>query len=142
MVTRNSRAGGAVYGARMSIPVTLETLAATIDTYGPAAFFLTAGAADPRPHVSHAAVRWEAGELCVGVGRSGARNLAAVPAAVLLWPPVEEGGYSLIVDVQGRVDGDVARLVPERAVLHRPAPTEAPADAPADGSCGQDCRPV
>lgn len=126
----------------MSIPVTLETLAATIGTYGPAAFFLTAGAADPRPHVSHVAVRWEAGELCVGIGRSGARNLASVPAAVLLWPPVEEGGYSLIVDVQGRVDGDLARLVPERAVLHRPAPADAASSPTSDASCGQDCRPV
>lgn len=43
MVTRNSSAHGAVYGARMSIPVTLEALAATIDTYGAATFFSPRG---------------------------------------------------------------------------------------------------
>ncbi len=127
----------------MSIPVTLDELAARIVEYGPAAFFLTTGLSDPRPHVSHVAVTWRGDELCVGIGRRGAANLTAEPAAVVLWPPVEPGGYSLIVDVQGRVEDDVALLRPEGAVLHRPAPVDAPTGAPpADGACEADCRPV
>lgn len=127
-----------VYARPMSIPVPLDALAARLDEYGPAAFFLTTGGGDPRPHVAHVAVRRDGDELVVGVGRSGARNLAAQPAAVLLWPPVEPGGFSMIVDVTGRVDGDVARLRVERGVLHRPAPV----DAPAAADCGHDCAPL
>lgn len=122
----------------MSIPVTLDALAARIEEYGPAAFFLTTGAVEPRPHVSHVAVAWVGEDLQVTVGRSGARNLAGGAPAVLLFPPVEPGGFSLIVDVHADVTGDHARLRPERAVLHRPAPV--PEDT-ADG-CGHDCRPV
>lgn len=123
----------------MSIPVPLDALITRTGEYGPVAFLLTTGAADPRPHVSHVAVTWADGELVVDVGRSGTRNLAAVPAAVLLWPPVEPGGYSMIVDVVGRVADGRAHLRPERAVLHRPAPVDAP---PGEAACGQDCRPL
>lgn len=118
----------------------LDALITRLREYGPAAFLLTTGPGDPRPHVSHVAVTWDDGALVVDVGRSGTRNLAAVPEAVLLWPPVEPGGYSMIVDVVGRVDGARAHLRPEHAVLHRPAPVDA---VPADGAtCGQDCRPL
>ena len=39
----------------------------------------------------------------------------------MLWPPAEPGGYSLIVDGRGQLIDDSLRVVPHRAVLHRPA---------------------
>jgi hypothetical protein len=120
----------------MSIPVDIPALADAVAKYGPSAFFLTTGDTG-RAHVSHVAVTWIGDDLCVDAGRSGSRNVAARPGTVLLFAPVEVGGYSLIVDVVARIDGDRARLTPERAVLHRPAPAP---DAGASG--GHDCQPV
>ena len=118
----------------MSIPVELPTLAAVACRFGPAAFFVTTGD-DGRAHLSHVAVTWAGDTLRIDIGRSGARNSAQRPATVLLWPPIEPGGYSLIVDVLAQVCGDHALLTPERAVLHRPAlPVgDAPVDAGASG---------
>ena len=48
-------------------------------------------------------------------------NLAARPDVVLVFPPPEAGGFSLLVDAQAEVDGDGARLTATHAVLHRPA---------------------
>lgn len=114
----------------MSIPVELPTLASVASQFGPAAFFVTTGD-DGRAHLSHVAVTWVADMLRVDIGRSGARNSAKRPATVLLWPPIEPGGYSLIVDVIAQACGDHALLTPERAVLHRPALPVG--DAPVDG---------
>lgn len=116
----------------MSVPVELPDLAAAIEKYGPSAYFLTTRD-DGRPHVGHLPVRWDGNDLVVDLGRGAAHNIVERPASVLLWPPVEAGGFSLIVDVMATADGNVARLVPERAVLHRPAP---------NGGTGHDCSPV
>jgi len=120
----------------MSIPVEIVALADAMERHGPAAFFLTTGD-DGRAHVSHVAVTWVGDELRVDVGRSGARNAAARPSTTLLWPPIEAGGYSLIVDVAARVHDGHAVLTPQRAVLHRPAPAPDPG-----ASCGHDCAPL
>jgi hypothetical protein len=121
----------------MSIPVDLAALDEALAVHGGAAFLLTSGD-DGRPHVSHVAVHLRDGVLEVAAGRRTAANVAARPAAVVLWPPVEPGGYSLIIDVTVHVEGELARCVPEHAVLHRPAP-QAVADP---GACGHDCRPI
>ncbi len=60
------------------------------------------------------------------MGRSAARNIGASPEVALLWPPAEEGGFSLIADATGVVEpgGDgtcTAVLTVTWAVLHRPA---------------------
>jgi hypothetical protein len=123
----------------MSIPVELPALAATIVEYGGAAFLLTTGD-DGRAHVAHVPTSWRGDRLVVDAGRSSRRNATARPATVLLFPPVEVGGYSLIVDVLAEVTDDDLVLAPQRAVLHRPAPN--PVDPAAPGACEQDCRPV
>ena len=118
----------------MSIPVELATLRAVARDYGPAGFFVTTGD-DGRAHLSHVAVTWVDDIVRVDIGRSGARNIAQRAATVLLWPPIEPGGYSLIVDVIAEAYGDHAMLTPERAVLHRPAlpAGDAPVDTDASG---------
>lgn len=124
----------------MSIPVELPALAGAIAEFGGVGFLLTTGD-DGRAHVAHVATRWQEDLLVVEAGRSSRRNATARPSTVLLFPPVEAGGYSLIVDVQAEVVGEQLRLTPEGAVLHRPAPVDAPTGT-ASGACAQDCRPL
>ena len=61
--------------------------------------------------------------LAFDAGRTSRANLAARPAATLLWPSrsFDNGEYSLIVDGDGVVtdDGDVVVVHPAAAVLHR-----------------------
>jgi hypothetical protein len=58
----------------------------------------------------------------------------------LLVPPRERRGFTLLVDGTAEVTGDVARVRPATAVLHRPA-AHADGPPPPEG-CGHDCRPV
>jgi hypothetical protein len=129
----------------MSIPVELNALADAIGRHGAVAYLLTSSD-DGRPHISHTAVTMEeGGTLRTGGGRRTARNIAARPLVALLWPPFEDGGYSLIVDadavVAPGVEGadDTVVLTPTRAVLHRPAPVDK--NAPGTGSAN-DCQPL
>jgi Pyridoxamine 5'-phosphate oxidase len=122
----------------MSVKVDLAKLADTMAGYG-LAYLLTVSD-DQRPHA--VAVQPVVGEREVtvdAVGRRTTSNLTARPQVTLLFPPQEEGGYSLIVDGEASTDDAVTRITPSRAVLHRPADH---ATGPADGSCGNDCVPV
>jgi hypothetical protein len=47
--------------------------------------------------------------------------VAQHPDVTLVWPPSKPGGYTLIVDGRGELEGDALTIVPDRAVLHRPA---------------------
>ncbi len=67
---------------------------------------------------------------CVA-GKSSCANASARPNVSLLWPPATVDDYSLIVDGHASVDGSTVRVVPSRAVRHRPAP-----------GGGNDCAPV
>ncbi len=112
----------------MSIPVPVKELAEAVGRYGPAAFLLT-GSDDSRPHVTHVAVTVDGASITCELGRKAARNSMARSLVSLLWPPVEAGGYSLIVDGEISVSGTpgedaVGTIVATNAVLHRPAPVE------------------
>jgi hypothetical protein len=83
------------------------------------------------------------GDVDIPVGSSGsARNLSENPAATLLFPPADAGGYSLIVDGTARATDHGFRLTPARAVLHRPADHAAGPTHAHDSACGHDCQPV
>ena len=124
----------------MSIPVTLEKLRATSEERGAGAYVLTVSD-DGRPHAVHAAVRWEGAALAAEVGRRSATNAQARPGVSLLFPVRSEGDYSLIVDGTAAVapgdGGQRVRVVPTRAVLHRPAVAPHPSS-----SCTADCVPL
>lgn len=78
----------------------------------------------------------------IGVGAAGRHtraNLAEHSAVTVIWPPLEPGGYSLIIDGTGELSGDEVRVVPTRAVLHRKAAPESPA---ATSGCMHDCVPI
>lgn len=108
----------------MSVPVALEALREQIDSVGRDVFLLTVSEGTS-PHAVSTEVRWEGEQLVVSAGRTTARNVAAAPAVTLLWPASGQD-YSLIVDGSGTVDGDVVRITPSRAILHRSVLAEAP----------------
>jgi hypothetical protein len=84
---------------------------------------------------------FEDGVLVVtGPGRGSLANVGANPSVTLLFPPLEQRGYTLLVDGTAEAAGDDVRVAPAGAVLHRPA---AHADGPpAPDGCGHDCHPV
>lgn len=122
----------------MSIPVELDALGEALGTYGPQAYLLSGGR-DGRPHIAHVTVTWDGERFRCGVGRSGSANIAACALVSLVWPPFEEGGYSMIVDADASTADGTATLVPTSGVLHRPAP--APDGGGTDG-CASDCAPI
>lgn len=98
------------------------------------AYLLTSGAEGTAPHATAVRALWQEGELVIdGVGRRSLTHAQQRPAVALVWPPADDGGYSLIVDGQARAVDTQLRIHPTRAVLHRPSA------APASGDCGSDC---
>ena len=126
----------------MSIPVELSDLAATLARYRYAYLMTTSDAA--APHAVAVNVVLRGGELVIEpVGSRTRQNALARPVVGLVWPPQDEGDYSLIVDGRAIVTGTALRIAPTRAVLHRPAASPAAAGQAAGGSaCGSDCIPL
>jgi hypothetical protein len=120
----------------MSIPVDLDALRTQLAERRRPAYLITAGAEGP-PHLVATYLRWADGAFEAPAGRHTARNVGERPHASVVVPPDDVGGYSLIFDAAAEVAGDVVRLTPSKAVLHRPAAGE---DDP--GACGHDCAPV
>ena len=121
----------------MSVKVDLDQLAVTLDDY--AFGYLITVSDDHRAHTVAVDPVLREGVFDVGgVGNSTRRNAAAHPGVTLLWPPREPGGYSLIVDGQADFVGDQLQVIPQRAVLHRPAVP----GVPTASGCGDDCVPL
>ncbi len=121
----------------MSVKVDLDQLAGTLGKYG-FGYLITVGD-DHRAHTVAVDAQLNGGVIDVGtVGNSTRRNICGHPDATLLWPPVEHGGYSLIVDGRGELTDDFLRVIPQRAVLHRPARS----NRPTASGCGDDCVPL
>lgn len=93
----------------MSIPVSLQDLAAEVAKRG--AGYLLTTTAESRPHVMHLHFEVDGVEFRAELGRSAARNIAAQPAVTLLWPPDGEGGHSLIVDATATIEGESTAVV-------------------------------
>ena len=107
----------------MSVPVDLETLKTQSEQFGALAYLVSVNG-DGRPHVVSAAVEWHDDRIVAGAGRRTAANVGERPAVTLLWPPYEEGGFSLLVDGVASLDGEQLRIAPEGAILHRTATSE------------------
>lgn len=102
----------------MSVTVELERLRQEVTRFGSSPYLLTVSD-DGRPHATVVRVTWAGNALGAGVGRRSAANVAERPDVSLLWPPVDEEGFSLIVDGRASVDGERVTVQPERAILHR-----------------------
>jgi hypothetical protein len=124
----------------MSIVVDLDQLAERLAEHGPG-YLLSAG---PDGRVKAVTVEPVLdGEVLrvPGGSRGTARNLEHSPAVTVLFPPSQPRGYSLIVDGTATATADGFDVVPEHAVLHRPADHAGPAAA-GDSACGHDCSPL
>jgi hypothetical protein len=122
----------------MSIPVAIADLATKTNEYGWA--YLLTVRDDLRAHIVAVTPEWSGDQLLISVGRGTGRNAAERPNVSLCYPPVDAGGYSLIVDGDATVEDDsTIRFAPTGAVLHRPAPAGFVGSAT---GCGNDCAPV
>ncbi|WP_423459264.1 hypothetical protein [Ottowia sp. VDI28] len=122
----------------MSIPVELSGLAETLARYR-YAYLMTAGS-QGAPHAVAVSPALQEGELVIaGAGRRTRANAEERAAVGLVWPPVKDDDYSLIVDGEARMVGEQLHIRPQRAVLHRPAPAP---QAKAEGSCASDCMEI
>ena len=118
----------------MSVPVELERLRDEVERFGSFAYLLTV-TDDNRPHAVAVTAQWtDDGALTALAGRSSLANAARRPSVSLLWAPVDDELFSLIVDGRAEVDEPASRLAirPAKAVLHR---------ARVDGA-GSDCVTV
>jgi hypothetical protein len=121
----------------MSVKVDLDQLADALADFT-FAYLITVGD-DYRAHTVAVQPVLADGILDVGaIGKSTRVNVAKHNGVTLVWPPREPGGYSLIVDGVGHPAHDALKVVPSRAVLHRPA---APGAATRTG-CIDDCVPL
>ena len=102
----------------MSIAVPLEDLADKLSEY-PWCYLVTSGEERPhllavKPSIVEAGLRFE-------TGHSSRANVVRNPLVVLMFPPSQTDGLSLIVDGEGEVNGDGVVVKPTWAVLHRSA---------------------
>lgn len=106
----------------MSMQVELDELAATVARYG-FAYLVTVGDGS-RAHVLAVATEVDGASLRItGAGSRAPANAAVRPDVTLVYPPVETGGMSLLVDGRASVDGETIVVEAARAVRHRAAPT-------------------
>lgn len=110
----------------MSVPVALDQLHAALDEFGTVAYLLSAGG-DGRPRCVSVALSWNDDQLMASIGKRTSANIGVQPLVSLLWPPVEPGGYTLIVDGTAAVSeeseggGAVITITPSNGVRHRNA---------------------
>lgn len=102
----------------MSVAVELERLQQEVARFGATPYLLTVSD-DGRPHATVVGVTWVGDALVAGVGRRSAANVTDRPDVSLLWPPVDEEGFSLIVDGRATAESEQVTVHPERAILHR-----------------------
>jgi hypothetical protein len=102
----------------VSIAVALEDLADKLSEY-PWCYLVTSG--EDRPHLLAVKPTLTAGGLRCETGRSSRVNVVRNPLVVLMFPPPQTDGMSLIVDGEAEVDGDGVVVTPTWAVLHRSA---------------------
>ena len=105
----------------MSIRVELGELREVAAAQAPFAYLLTVSE-DASAHAVAITPRIQESSIACEAGNRSCANARARPNVSLLWPPARPGDYSLIVDGRASVDGSSVRIVPERAVQHRPAP--------------------
>ena len=126
----------------MSIPVDLADLNTALADFG-AGYLLTAA---PGGRIKAVTVepRIVAGRMVVsGPGRGSVANAGANPQVTVLFPPLAQRGYTLLVDGEASVEGDDVHVRPSGAVLHRPAShSDGPGPPASAAGCGHDCAPV
>jgi hypothetical protein len=119
----------------MTVPVGLDQLRFEAAKYGDAPYLLTVSD-DGRPHAVSVRVGWREDQLTLSGGSRSRANAAKRPDVTLLWPAIEEGGYSLIADGAAAVEDEQILIRPLSAVLHRSLA------ASQEHEAGSECVPV
>ncbi|KAA1418978.1 pyridoxamine 5'-phosphate oxidase [Nocardioides humilatus] len=104
----------------MSIPVEIGDLASALDRCG-SGYLLTTSDGRVKVVIVHPVAADGVLELA-SPGTGTLANLAVNPIVTLVFPPLEQGGHSLLVDGTATVRGDDVVVEPSSAVLHRRAP--------------------
>lgn len=120
----------------MGTKVDLDRLADALSEYAYA--YLITSNEQGYPHA--VAVRTALVDTELHIGGFGWRSRANAgdrPVVALVYPPVVEGGYSLIVDGTASPTDDGLAVTPTVAVLHRPPQPDAP---PPGTGCVSDCQ--
>ncbi len=102
----------------MSIAVALEELPAKLSEY-PWCYLVTSG--EERPHLLAVKPSLVKSGLRCETGHSSRANVVRNPLVVLMFPPSQPDGMSLIIDGEAEVNGDGVIVTPTWAVLHRSA---------------------
>ncbi len=121
----------------MSIPVDPNQLEVELERFGHSAFLLTVRD-DETSHVAHMTFRFQNDSIYCPISKTAARNVANRSKVVVLWPPYETDGYSMIIDADCTIEGEELKVTPTSGVLHRPAAPEASNEI----DCGSDCAPL
>ena len=102
----------------MSIAVALEELSGKLAEY-PWCYLVTSG--EERPHLIAVKPSIVKDGLRCETGHSSRANVIRNPMVVLMFPPPQPDGLSLLIDGEGEVNGDGIVVRPTWAVLHRSA---------------------
>jgi hypothetical protein len=103
----------------MTIAVPLDHLAATLERFGSAV--LVSLPQDTWPRVLTVDPFLDGDEIVVPSPHEICLPFIQKNHLVtLMWPPLQQHGYALIVDGWGTVSGGDVRIKPDHAVLHRP----------------------
>lgn len=123
----------------MSIPVEIADLNTALADFG-AGYLLSVGSGGRVKAVTVEPRIVEGRMVVAGPGRGSLANVGVNAAVTVLFPPLAQRGYTLLVDGEAAVDGDDVHVTPTGAVLHRPA-SHSDGPGPPSG-CGHDCAPV
>ncbi len=104
----------------MSVAVAVADIGKALTDYG-AGYLLTTSDGRVKVVSVEPAMR-ETGVLVARApGRGTTANIAANPQVTLVFPPLAQRGFTLLVDGTAELDGDDVVVTATSAVLHRPA---------------------
>src|SRR4051794_41475319 len=104
----------------MSVPVELDNLRGEITKFGQV--FLLTVMDDQRPHAVAVTIDWDGDRLLVAAGRTSVANALKRTEVTLLWPAVESGGVSPLLDGRGAAAGGERAGPPPPPARPHPAP--------------------
>lgn len=113
-------------------------LKTALKEYGPNAYLITVG--DDGPHTSSVTVKLTGTVINCALGRSAQKNIIAQPNVSLFWPPLQSGGYGIIVNGTAELakdsNGDAhATIAVTKSVFHRSGMKQ----ENGVGACQSDC---
>ncbi len=101
-----------------------------IEQYGSHPFILTVS--EEGPHAGIVELETNGNSLACAIGKSAMENIADNSNISFLWPPLEDNGYSLIVNGIASISDGICTVDVTKSVLHRPG-------APTKPGCTADC---